>query len=105
MDIANNDVQPITINRVFANWVKSPSSQKLSLLFLNGNSVWNISDNDPPSDIPSEGSFANGAILTIPATSTQSFVIQFLNPLASGNYDVHIVFDIGCQVTGSQAVP
>jgi hypothetical protein len=106
MDITNNSGLPISINRVYATWVKSSPSQKLSKLLLNGALIWNISDNNPPSDIPAEGNFVNGADLSIPDPLPRNFVVQFQEPLQSGTYQVHVVFDlVSCQVSGSFSVP
>ncbi len=98
MDITNTSGTPITINRFFAYWVKSPSSQKLDKLFLNTLMVWNTSDPDSPTDIPTEGNWVKSANLTIPDGATQTFLIQFANNLQPIGYEVHIVFDIGCQL-------
>jgi len=102
MDITNSSGGAVTINRFFAYWVKLLTSQKLDKLFLDGNQVWNISDNTSPSDIPTEGNWMGSANLTIPDATTQNFVVQFQNDLQPTGYAVHIIFDIGCQVTGSK---
>jgi len=102
MNITNNSGGPITINRLFAYWVKSPTSQKLSKLLLNSIVIWNTSDSMPPSDIPTEGTWKSGTNRTIPNTAVQSFVLQFQNNLQPTGYEVHIVFDIGCQVIGTK---
>ena len=107
MDITNNSGGPITINRLFAYWVKSPPSQKLDKLFLNDVGtveIWNISDTDSPSDIPAEkGNWSStDPDRTIPNKATRTFVIQFQNDLQPSGYTVHIVFDIGCQVSGTK---
>ncbi|HUG34691.1 MAG TPA: hypothetical protein VMJ90_07970 [Anaerolineales bacterium] len=102
MDITNSSGGPVTINRFFADWVKLPTSQKLDRLILGGNPVWNISDVTPPSDIPSEGNFMGGANLTIPDATTLNFVVQFQDNLQPTGYEIHIFFDIGCQVIGTQ---
>lgn len=97
-------LQSTTIERVFIQWVKSSPSQKLSRLFLNGTEIWNISDNFSPSDIPSESNW-NAASRLIPNGNTANFVLQFLEPLAPGDYSVSIVFNINCQVSGSYTAP
>ena len=104
MDITNNSGAPITITRFFAYWVKSPTSQKIDKLFLNGVEVWNKADPDSPSDIPAEGTFVGGANLTIPDATPVTLLIQFSDPLQPTGYQVHIVFDppISCQVIGNQ---
>jgi len=102
MDITNNSGSTITINRLFAFWVKSPTSQKLDRLLLDGNLIWNISDTDSPSDIPTEGDWRGGADLTIPDATARNFVIQFQDDLQSSGYEVHVVFDTGCQVSGTK---
>jgi hypothetical protein len=102
MDITNNNGSAITITRFFAYWVKSPISQKIDKLFLNGAEIWNKSDPDSPSDIPTEGNWAGGANLTIPDAATENFVIQFPNALQATGYEVHIVFDVPCQVIGTK---
>ena len=103
MDITNNDTSTITINRFFAYWVDSPNAQKISRLFLNSLMIWNTSDPDSPSDIPTEGNWANGADLTIPNGTTRTFLIVFSN-LMQPPLEVHIVFDppVSCQVIGTQ---
>ena len=98
MDIVNNDTSPITINRFFSYWVKSPNSQKIDKLFLNGTMIWNTSDPDSPSDIPTESNWVKDANLTIPASATETLLIQFSNPLQATGYEFHVTFDIGCQV-------
>jgi hypothetical protein len=102
MDITNNNGTTIAINRFFAYWVKSQPSQKIERLLLNGAVIWNTSDPDSPSDIPTEGNWVGGAVLTIPDAATETFVIQFPKGLQSTAYEVHIVFDIGCQVIGTK---
>jgi hypothetical protein len=101
-NITNNNGSDITINQFFAYWIDSPIAQKLDRLFLNGISVWNISDNTSPSNIPTEGNWQNGANLTIPNGTSQSFVMDFQENLQPAGYEVHIYFDIGCQVSGNQ---
>jgi len=78
--------------------VKNTSSQKLANLTLNGNVVWNPSDNFPPSDVPTESNWVNGSILTIPDATAQDLLIQFQDNLDTTGNEIHIVFDIGCQV-------
>lgn len=116
MDITNTGGSPVTITRFFSYWVESPQSQKLDKLFFNsnGNSVeiWNRSDPDSPSDIPSagDGNWISAA-LTIPNDGiAKNFVVQFQEPLEPGTYDVHIVvYDpsstVSCQVSGSITLP
>jgi hypothetical protein len=105
MDITNNEVTPITINRFFAYWEDSPSTQAIDMLDLNGGQIWNQTDNDSPSDFPTEGNWRNGSNLTIPNGATQSFVVQFRENLQLGVYEIHIFFDIGCQVSGTLTLP
>jgi hypothetical protein len=102
MAISNNSGSAVAINRVFVTWVKSPNSQKISRLLLNGNVIWNTSDPDSPSDIPAEGSWKAGANLTIPNATAKNFIIRFSNGLQQTGYEVHVVFDIGCQVIKSK---
>jgi hypothetical protein len=105
MVITNNSGDSITIDRIFAYWVKSPTSQKLDKLFLDDIEIWNRSDPDSPSDIPAEGAFIGGSDLTIPDTGARSFEILFSNDLQPGDYEVHIVFTSSCQVTGTITLP
>ena len=102
MDITNNSGGDITIERLYATWVDSPSTQSIDNGSLSGNLLWNQNDNDSPSDFPTEGNWVNGADRTISNTLVEPFVIQFREILAPTGYDVHIVFDIGCQVTGTK---
>ena len=102
MDITNSTKSPVTITRFFSYWVKAPNSQKIDKLFLNGAMIWNTSDPNSPSDIPTESNWANNANLTIPGLSTETFLIQFSNNLQSTGYEVHIEFDLGCQVIGNK---
>lgn len=101
MDITNSSGATIRLDRFYATWVKSPPSQKVDRLILNLADIWNISDNDSPSDIPAESGFINSADRTIPDATTRNFVIRWLDNLEPGTYNVHIVFDLGCQVTGT----
>ena len=102
MDITNTSGATITITRFFAHWVEAPSSQRISRLFLNGVVVWNPSDPDSPTDIPTESNWLGGADLTIPVAATRTLLIEFGDNLQTTGYEVHIVFDIGCQVVGTQ---
>jgi hypothetical protein len=104
MDISNNTGSTITINRFFAHWVKTPQSQKLDRLELNGDLIWNTSDSDSPSDIPTEGNWRSGAGTdrTILNATTEQLVVQFQNDLLPTGYEIHVVFNIGCQVIGTK---
>jgi hypothetical protein len=82
--------------------VKTPQSQKLDRLILDGNPIWNTSDNDSPSDIPSEGNWIGSASRTIPAGATGNFLIRFQDNLQSTGYEIHIFFDVNCQVIGTK---
>jgi hypothetical protein len=99
MDITNNSGSIIGITRFYATWIKTPSSQKIDKLFLNGVEVWNKSDPDSPSDFPTEGNWVGGAGPAIPTFG--NFVIEFSNDPVQPT-EVHIVFDIGCQVIGTK---
>ncbi len=100
MDITNNSGNVITINRFFANWVKTPQSQKLDRLLLDADLIWNTSDSAPPSDIPTESNWRSGVDRTIPDTATRTLTIQFQNDLQATGYEAHVFFDIGCQIIG-----
>jgi hypothetical protein len=109
MDITNNNGSTITISRFFAYWPNVPPAQKIDRLFVNGTVVWNTSDPESPSDIPTEGNWVNGADLTIPDGTTRNFLIEFSDNLQLTGYEVHIVFDLppvgppnDCQVIGNQ---
>jgi len=102
MNITNNSGAPITINRFFAYWPDSPTTQSLDMLLLNGGQIWNQNDNDSPSDFPTEGNWRSGANLTIPNATTYNFIVQFRENLQSTGYEVHTFFDIGCQVIGKK---
>jgi hypothetical protein len=101
MDITNNSGSIIGITRFYATWFKSSASQKIDRLILGGTVVWNKSDPNSPSDIPTEGNWLGGVGPAIPNATTENFVIQFSDNLQPPTV-VHIVFDIGCQVIGSQ---
>ena len=98
IDITNNHGSDVTINRFFAYWVKLPNSQKIDRLILDGTVIWNTSDPDSPSDIPTEGNWLGGASRTIPNGSTLTLLIDFPNDLQATGYEIHVVFDIGCQI-------
>jgi hypothetical protein len=106
MDINSATGIPIVITRFFAQWVEAPSSQKLDQLFLGGVSIWDASDPDAPSDIPSEGAW-KGSFLerTLPGSGVRNFKIQFGDALQPGVYQVHLVFNTGCQVNQSVTLP
>ncbi len=105
VDIINDSGGTITLNRFFAYWVKSSPNQKVDRLLLDGILLWNTSDNEPPTNIPTEGSWRGGADRTIPypgATGTKNFVVQFQENLDATGYELHFVFDIGCQVIATK---
>jgi len=104
MDITNNSGSDITITRFFAYWAKSQPSQKIDRLFLNGPEIWNKSDPNSPSDIPTEGDWLGGSDLTILNGAVGNLVIQFSNALELSGYEVHIVFGppVDCQVVGTK---
>jgi hypothetical protein len=101
-NITNNGPNPITISRFFAYWVKTPQSQKLDRLILNSNIIWNTSDSNSPSDIPSEGNWIGTASRTISNGATGNFIMRFQNDLQPTGYVIHIAFDIGCQVIATK---
>jgi len=105
MVITNNNEATITIDRFFANWVKVSPSQKLSKVLLDGNEIWNIADNTPPSDIPTEGNWNNADRTIAGNGTTGNLSVQFQDPLEPGNYQLQITFDVGCQVNGSITLP
>ncbi len=72
------------------------------MLSLNGNLIWNKNDNNSPSDFPTESNWENSADLTITSGATESFTIQFRENLQPSGYEVHIFFNIGCQVSGTK---
>jgi len=102
MDITNSSGADITITRFFAYWVKSPISQKIDQLFLNGVSIWNTSDVNSPSDIPTESGWKSGANRTILDTATLNFNVQFQDTLQSPG-TMYVIFDTPtpCQITRS----
>lgn len=100
MDISNISGGDININRFFSYWVDSPATQALDTLVLNSDLIWNQTDNNSPSDFPTEGNWRSGADLTIPNGTTRTFVVNFREILQSTGYEIHIFFDIGCQVIG-----
>ncbi|HAV78865.1 MAG TPA: hypothetical protein DCX53_16055 [Anaerolineae bacterium] len=102
MDITNSSGGTITIDRFFAYWVDSPSTQALDMLVLNSDLIWNQTDNNSPSDFPTEGNWRSGSDRTIPNATTRTFVVQYRENLQSTGYVIHIIFDIGCRVTGSK---
>jgi len=102
MDISNNSGGNITIESLYANWVATPSSQRLDRIFLNGISVWNTSDPAPPSNIPDEGNWQSSGNLSIPNGATQSLLIRFGDPLQTTGYEVRITFNNNCYVSGTK---
>jgi len=100
MDITNSG-GPATITRFYAIWNKSSSSQLLAKLLLDGLEIWDRSDPNSPSDFPDEGNFIASANLTIADPLPHPFAIQFQENVEPGTYDVHIVFDNTCQVSGT----
>jgi hypothetical protein len=100
MDLTNS-AGPATITRFYAIWQKSSPQQQLDKLFLDGLEIWNKSDPNSPSDIPDEGNFLASANLTLADPLPHTFAIQFLQDVQPGTYDVHIVFDNACQVSGT----
>lgn len=102
MTITNNSGGSIIINRLYATWVETPSSQKLDRVLLDGNQLWNRSDNFSPSDIPNESNWIASADRVILNAEIRNLVLRFLDDLQPAGYEVRIVFDIGCQVVGTK---
>ena len=111
MDITNNNQATITIASIHAVWEKFLSSQLLTQILLGGGTIWEQTDPQPPSDIPSQddGDWKNGADLTIPGLNSRNLVIQFQEPFNlnpnSFDYQVSVTFDNACQVSGSITIP
>jgi hypothetical protein len=101
MDITNNSGGDIIISRLFVNWEKSSSQQKLDQLFLDNISIWNTSSNFPPSDFPLEGPAGTwpgpDTDRTILTGGTGNLLLRFQENLQLP-YKVYVVFNIGCQV-------
>lgn len=102
VNITNNSGADINVDGFFAYWVDSPITQALEILFLNGDQIWNQNDNDSPSNFPLEGNWRSGANLTIPNGATRTLLVQFREVLQPAGYELHIYFDIGCQVSGKK---
>jgi hypothetical protein len=101
MIISNNTGFPVTITRFFAYWPESSTTQKLTEISLDGTVIWNSSDPDSPSDIPSENPFVSGATRTVPA-GVATLNLQFQEPVAPNGYEVHVVFSTNCQVIATK---
>jgi hypothetical protein len=105
-DITNGTSGPIVITQFFAQWLDSPPSQSLDRLSLQSVVIWNRSDPDAPSDIPSEGAWQGSlSDRMLPAMGVRAFTIQFGGTLQPGDYQVHLVFGTGCQVIQSVTLP
>jgi len=102
MDITNNSGSAITIDGFFADWIKTPTSQKLDRLILNGADIWNKSDPEPPTDIPTEGNWVGSADRTIGVGATENFTARFQSILQPTGYEIHVIFNIGCQLIGTK---
>jgi hypothetical protein len=107
MDITNSNGSAITIDSFFADWVNLTASQKLSKLFIGSTEIWNITDNTPPSSIPTESNWNSASRVIAGGGTTQTLIVQFQDPLDlnPGNYQVSVTFDNGCTVTSSIPVP
>lgn len=81
------------------------SSQRLDQLILQGVSIWDTSDPDAPSDIPSEGAWKGPLTNRMLPVGVRTFTIQFGADLEPGDYQVHLVFGTGCQVNQSVTLP
>jgi len=84
---------------LYVNWIETPSSQRLDKILINSTLVWNVSDPNAPSDIPTEGNWLTDS----PSISggITNFSILFGDDLQTSGYEVRIVFNIGCQVVAS----
>jgi hypothetical protein len=105
-DITNGASGSILITRFFAQWVESiPPAQSLDQLSLQGVSIWDRSDPNSPSDIPSEGAWKIPLSNRVIPVGVRTFTIQFKNALEPGDYQVYLVFGgINCQVNQSVTV-
>ena len=68
----------------------------------NGAEVWNKSDPDSPTNIPAEGNWTKQRYPLYHKRGRGSLLIQFSNDLQPTGYEVHVIFEHGCQVIGTR---
>ena len=103
IDITNNGASTVTLNGLEVQWTKSPSSQKMWYVFLNGSQIWSGSINFPPSEIGSADWTGAASLRQIPAAATYTLVVQFKDNLVATGNSVTITLDAAptCQVGAS----
>jgi hypothetical protein len=103
MSITNTTGGVITINSIYLIWNKDAPSQKVRKFILNGNDIFSGADPDSPSmltsELPWSGTLTDRQIAD---STTAPLLVDFQNDLASTGFEIHIVFDIGCQVSGTK---
>jgi hypothetical protein len=106
MNITNNSVSDTSIDSIHIEWVEFPS-QNVTQITLAGSVLFFASDPDEPSDLPSELPWAGGADLSLPAGTPKTLIIEYINNLQNGTYNVDVAFPapLNCQVHGSLTLP
>jgi hypothetical protein len=100
VDINNNSGATVTLTDLEVQWTKSPSSQKMWYVYLNGVQIWVGNIVQPPSQISS--SDWSGAT-TIPNATTYTLAMQFFTNLVTTGNKVTIIFNTApaCQLEAS----
>jgi len=92
----------VTIGSVTVTWIEAPPSQKLRKIFVGATQVWTGTDNNSPSNIPSEGAWSGtGTDRQIGAGGSQLLTFEFQDALQASGYSLTVNFDNGCSTSAS----
>jgi hypothetical protein len=103
IDLTNNGASTVTFNGLEVQWTKSPASQKMQYVILNGNQVWAGNINFPPSELASADWTGAVSLRQIPVGATYTLVMQFKDALVATGNKVTVTVDAAptCQLQGS----
>jgi hypothetical protein len=96
--------EPAMITSLAANWNDVPTSQKLVSVSFGLAPIWSGNDNNPPTYLPSEGSWSGTSdSRLINPSSTKTLQFEFYSSLQTpySSYSVTVSFDNGCVISRS----
>ena len=95
--VVNNGSNVIRIDGLHLEW--DSESDRLKDIDLDKVRIWDAHDDDPPTDIPAEGEWKDGADRTIAATDDEKLVFRFDESVEAGEPSVIITFDNFCEIS------
>jgi serine/threonine-protein kinase len=99
--LTNAGANTATITAIDLNWPDTPPPQRLSEVFVGGTRISNSKDNQPPSALPAEVPWVDGAARSLAPGATEALRFLFRDPLPATGFSVSVTFDNGCALNVS----